>query len=76
MKFTQKRAVIEYIRLHGSITPMQAFSELGITKLATVVSRLIREDDVPFIKEPQEEINRYGRKVTFMKYRLDKEKLK
>ena len=35
---TQKEAVLQYIKDNGSITPAQAIYDLGITKLATVIS--------------------------------------
>ena len=65
---TQKQAVLNYINDYGSITPMEAFMDLGITKLATVVSNLIHEDEVPIKKTPQGVKNRYGRMVYFMRY--------
>ena len=67
---TQHEQIIDYIRAFGSITPMEAFMDLGITKLATRVSEMIREG-ISFIKEPVVSKNRYGRQVTFMRYRLD-----
>ena len=68
MRYTQKELVMKYINDFGSITPMQAFSDLGITKLATVVSRLIHDDGVEFVKSMQISRNRYGRSCTFMRY--------
>lgn len=70
---TQKTAVIEYMKRHGSITPMEAFSYLGITKLATVVSELIREDGMNIRKTPLKTETRYGRKTTYMQYSLGEE---
>ena len=67
---TQHEQIIDYIRSFGSISPMEAFMDLGITKLATRVSEMIR-NGVAFIKEPVVSKNRYGRPVTFMRYRLD-----
>lgn len=67
---TQHEQIIDYIRSFGSISPMEAFMDLGITKLATRVSEMIR-NGVAFIKEPVVSKNRFGRPVTFMRYRLD-----
>ena len=36
---TQREAILQYIDEFGSITPMEAFAELGITKLATRISK-------------------------------------
>ena len=68
---TQAELVLDYIRKHGSITPMEAFSYLGVTKLATVVSDLRRHGGVEFIKTPVKRINRQGKRVTFMQYSLE-----
>lgn len=67
---TQKDRVLEYLRTHEEITPMEAFYDLGITKLATVVSELIREDNAPIEKIRKSSKNRYGEPVSFMSYRL------
>lgn len=67
---TQHEQILEYIRTFGSITPMEAFADLGITKLATRVSEMRREG-ISFIKEPITTKNRFGRPVIFMRYKLD-----
>lgn len=64
---TQHKAILEYMERHGSITPMDAFADLGITKLATRVSELIRLGH-KIRKTPTEGKNRYGEPVRFMKY--------
>ena len=38
----QHQLILDYIEEHGSITTMEAFMNLGITKLSTRVSELIR----------------------------------
>ena len=64
---TQRDAIIEYITEFGSITPMQAFSDLGITKLATRISEM-RKDGMRFNIEMVTVEGRYQRTVTFAKY--------
>lgn len=54
----------------GSITPMEAFADLGITKLSTRVSEMRREG-VDIIGEWESHNNRYGKKVRYMRYRLE-----
>ena len=49
---------------------MDAFQYLGITKLATVVSELIREDNAPIEKIWEKSVNRYGEPVMYMSYRM------
>lgn len=53
----------------GSITPMQAFSDLGITKLSTRVSEM-RAMGTAVKGEWQTTKNRFGKKVRYMKYTL------
>lgn len=64
---TQRESIIEYITEFGSITPMQAFSDLGITKLATRISEM-RRDGMKFKIETVHVKNRYGKTVNFAKY--------
>jgi hypothetical protein len=67
---TQDERILEYIKEHGSITPMEAWNELGITKLATRVSYMSRYGGIDFIKEFVRGKNRYGQPVCYMKYSL------
>ena len=66
---TQKELVVKYIKDFGSISPMEAFSDLGITKLATRVSELIRDGE-SIKKVPEQRLNRYGKKCRFMRYTM------
>ena len=67
----QKELIMDYMRVHGSITPMEAFSDLGITKLATVISKMIRKDGIKIVKTPVASVSRYGRPCHYMKYSLE-----
>ena len=64
---TQREQIIEYITEFGSITPMQAFADLGITKLATRISEM-RKDGMDFKIEMVSTKNRYGKSVSYAKY--------
>lgn len=66
---TQSERIIRYMQDFGSITPMQAFSDLGVTKLATRISEMRREG-IRIHKEPVSSVNRYGDHVRFMRYSL------
>lgn len=66
---TQREAILQYIKEFGSITPMQAFSDLGITKLATRISEM-RKDGMQFKIETISTKNRYGKAVSYAKYSL------
>ena len=64
---TQSDRIMKYLEMNGSITPMQAFADLGITKLATRISEMVRSG-AKIKKTPIETVNRYGEPVRFMKY--------
>lgn len=68
----QKDMVLDYIREFGSITPIDAFKDLGITRLAAVVCRLRREwHDIH--KEREHALNRYGQTVRYVRYSFGKD---
>lgn len=64
---TQRDAILQYIKDFGSITPMQAFADLGITKLATRISEM-RKDGIKFKIEMVKNRNRYGKTVQYARY--------
>lgn len=64
---TQCERVLAYLKTHDSISPMEAFSELGITKLATRVSELAKDGYV-FQKDWSHDKNRFGERVSYMVY--------
>lgn len=64
---TQAERIIEYINEFGSITPMEAFQDLGITKLATRISEM-RKAGIEFNKDYVKSKNRYGEPVMYMRY--------
>lgn len=66
---TQKLAIIQYMYDFGSITPMQAYSDLGITKLATRISEM-KKDGCKIKTEMVASKNRYGKPTRFAKYSL------
>lgn len=65
---TQHEMILQYIKDFGSISPMEAFSDLGITKLATRISELIASG-YSFEKTLEKSRNRYGKSVQYMRYR-------
>lgn len=64
---TQKERIETYIKKHGSISPMEAFADLGITKLATQISEMRREGK-DFDQKWETTKNRFGEPVRFMRY--------
>ena len=66
---TQNTIVLEYLKKWGSITTAEAFDNLGITRLASRIHEL-RKMGYEIITEKVTRKNRYGKKVTFARYRL------
>ena len=67
----QWEKIIQYINDFGSISPMEAFSDLGITKLATRISEM-RKDGIEFEQKWECSKNRYVQPVRYMRYSMGK----
>lgn len=67
MKTTQHDRIRQYLNDWGSITPFEAFRDLGITKLSTRISEMLRSGDA-IKKELVTDTNRYGEPVHYMRY--------
>lgn len=63
----QQDRILKYIRDFGSITPLEAFRDLSITKLATRISEL-KKNGYEFSQRIDCGINRYGEPVHYMRY--------
>ena len=64
---TQYKRIANYIDVFGSITPMEAFADLGITKLATRISEM-RKDGMEFRIVLEGGKNRFGDKTYYARY--------
>lgn len=64
---TQKESIVKYLRKFGTITPIQAFSDLGITKLSTRIGEL-RQEGHKIGQTMVKAKNRYGVTTKFCKY--------
>ena len=64
---TQHELIVKYIADFGSITPMEAFGELGITKLSTRISEM-RKKGSEFKIEMLKGKNRYGKPIRYARY--------
>lgn len=69
---TQCEKIVNYIKEFGSITPLDAFRDLGITKLATRISEM-RKNGMTFNQEYEKGKNRFGETVHYMRYFLTSE---
>ena len=66
---TQAERVMEYIGEFGSISSMEAFKDLGITRLAARIADL-ESNGVLFNRKREMVVNRYGEKVYFTRYSI------
>lgn len=64
---SQATKIAAYIDKHGSITPMDAFNDLYITKLATRISEMIR-GGYKVDKVMEQRVNGEGETVRYMRY--------
>ena len=66
-KFTQAEKVLMHLRYFGSITPMEAIQDYGITRLAAMIHNL-RKSGEPIGKIIELGTNRFGEKSHWAKY--------
>ena len=64
---TQHERILAYIDRFGSISPAEAFADLGITKLATRISEMIRKGE-KITKRMETNRNRFDEPVHYMRY--------
>lgn len=69
---TQSKRVLDYMRQNGSITTLEAFKDLGITRLAGVIFELRKEYTI--ISKTEESRNRYGEKTAYSRYYLEEKR--
>lgn len=69
---SQKQMVLDYIREFGSITPLDAFKDLGVTRLAAVVFEL-KDNGHDIHMERERSKNRYGQPTRFARYSFGKD---
>ena len=65
----QKQRVMDYIKVVGSISSMEAFQDLGITRLSDVIFRL-KKDGYEFDTVTEKSRNRFGETTSFARYSL------
>lgn len=71
-KRTQADRVLAYIQTFGSITTLQAFRDLGVTRLSARIFEL-RDRGIIIDSTSITSKNRYGENCTYAKYFLRKE---
>ena len=68
-KPTQNERILDYIAEHGSITQLEASTELGVMRLASRISDLKRKG-YNIISKTETVKNRYGEKCSIKRYSL------
>lgn len=66
---TQNEQIRNHLKQFGSITPIEALQEYGIMRLASRISDL-KKEGFPIASETVKSMNRFGKPVTFSKYRI------
>lgn len=67
----QTSRVLDYMRQNGSITSLEAFRDLGITRLSGVIFDLRK--DYAISSKTESGRNRYGEKTSYSRYYLEEE---
>lgn len=68
---SQKQMVLDYIREFGSITPIDAFRDLGVTRLAAKVFEL-KKDGHDIEKVIETGKNHFGNRTRYARYSFGK----
>lgn len=66
---TQCRRILDYIAVHGGITPMEAIIDLGVFRLASRISEM-RKDGIDIKDEWVKVTNRFGETCRVKKYSM------
>lgn len=69
---TQKEWVLAYMMNHGSITSMEAFDKVGITRLAAIIFDLRKQGYKITTDDIRTDTSRFG-STTYAKYILEKD---
>ena len=69
-KITHKDRVLKYIEDFGSISSLEAFNDLGNTRLSASIWLLRHEDGLEIESINETKNNRYGEKTTYARYYL------
>lgn len=68
-RMTQRRAVLNYLMEHGTITSMEAFEKFGATRLSAIIFDL-RRQGYGIFTNMVETTNRFGQTLKYARYRL------
>lgn len=66
---TQCDRILRHLREVGPITPIDALRDYGCMRLAARIGEL-RAEGYAIVKDREQNVNRYGERVTYAKYQL------
>ena len=69
-KVTNKERVLKYIKTFGSITSLDAFKDLGNTRLSASIWLLIHKDGLNIKSVTEQSKNRFGDTTYYSRYYL------
>lgn len=72
MRKTHKERTLDYINKFGSISSLEAFKDLGNTRLSATIFNL-RKDGYNIKSKTETSLNRFGEKTTYFRYYLESE---
>lgn len=64
---SQVEKILDYMNKFGSISTMEAFMDLGITRLAARIAE-IEQKGVQIEHSSESSVNRFGQKVHYVRY--------
>lgn len=74
---SQKQRILNYLESHDTISQLEATRLFGATRLSAIVFNVREEFGFDMISSIWvEEMNRYGVKTRFVRYKLNKKKYK
>ena len=71
VKQKQCDRVLEYIKVHGSITSLEAIEQIGVARLASRICDL-KKAGWNIEKKNETEVNRFGEKTRYARYSIAK----
>jgi hypothetical protein len=73
MRKTHKERVLEYVERFGSISSLEAFRDLGNTRLSATIFSL-KKDGYKITTKNETALNRFGDKTTYCRYYIEEVK--
>ena len=70
MRITHKQRVLDYVKKFGSISSLEAFRDLGNTRLSSTIF-LLKEDGYKITTKNETTKNRFGDKTTYCRYYIE-----